>query len=130
MITTVTADGKREYEFIEFLKSRAQNSDKDVIPAVSEIIENVKENGDSAVKDYTIKFDGKAPEKVEISAEDIDGLISKCSPEYLETVKKAAVNIADFHQRQVQQSWLTTKENGFIMGQRVRGLKRVGIYVA
>ncbi len=129
MITTVIADGKREYEFIEFLKSRAQNSDKDVIPAVSEIIENVKENGDSAVKDYTIKFDGKAPEKVEISAEDIDGLISKCSPEYLETVKKAAANIADFHQRQVQQSWLTTKENGVIMGQRVRGLKRVGIYV-
>ena len=129
MITTVTADGKREYEFIEFLKSRAQNSDKDVIPAVSEIIENVKENGDSAVKDYTIKFDGKAPEKVEISAEDIDGLIAKCSPEYLETVKKAAANIADFHQRQVQQSWLTTKENGVIMGQRVRGLKRVGIYV-
>lgn len=129
MITTVIADGKREYEFIEFLKSRAQNSDKDVIPAVSEIIENVKENGDSAVKDYTIKFDGKAPEKVEISAEDIDGLIAKCSPEYLETVKKAAANIADFHQRQVQQSWLTTKENGVIMGQRVRGLKRVGIYV-
>ena len=129
MITTVTADGKREYEFIEFLKSRAQNSDKDVIPAVSEIIENVKANGDTAVKDYTIKFDGKAPEKVEISAEDIDGLIAKCSPEYLETVKKAAANIADFHQRQVQQSWLTTKENGVIMGQRVRGLKRVGIYV-
>jgi histidinol dehydrogenase len=129
MITTVIADGKREYEFIEFLKSRAQNSDKDVIPAVSEIIENVKANGDSAVKDYTIKFDGKAPEKVEISAEDIDGLISKCTPEYLETVKKAAANIADFHQRQVQQSWLTTKENGVIMGQRVRGLKRVGIYV-
>ena len=129
MITTVTADGKREYEFIEFLKSRAQNSDKDVIPAVSEIIENVKANGDSAVKDYTIKFDGKAPEKVEISSEDIDGLIAKCSPEYLETVKKAAANIADFHQRQVQQSWLTTKENGVIMGQRVRGLKRVGIYV-
>ncbi len=129
MITTVTADGKREYEFIEFLKSRAQNSDKDVIPAVSEIIENVKANGDSAVKDYTIKFDGKAPEKVEISAEDIDELISKCSPEYLDTVKKAAGNIADFHKRQVQQSWLTTKENGVIMGQRVRGLKRVGIYV-
>ena len=41
MITTVTADGKKEYEFIEFLKNRAQNSDKDVIPAVSEIIEIV-----------------------------------------------------------------------------------------
>lgn len=129
MITTVTADGKKEYEFIEFLKNRAQNSDKDVIPAVSEIIENVKNNGDQAVEYYTIKFDGKAPEKTEIDNSEIDGIIAKCSPEYLETVKKAAANIADFHKRQVQQSWLTTKENGVIMGQRVRGLKRVGIYV-
>ena len=129
MITTVTADGKKEYEFIEFLKNRAQNSDKDVIPAVSEIIENVKNNGDRAVEYYTIKFDGKAPEKTEIDSSEIDSIIAKCSPEYLETVKKAAANIADFHKRQVQQSWLTTKENGVIMGQRVRGLKRVGIYV-
>ena len=129
MITTVTADGKKEYEFIEFLKNRAQNSDKDVIPAVSEIIENVKNNGDQAVEYYTIKFDGKAPEKTEIDSSEIDSIIAKCSPEYLETVKKAAANIADFHKRQVQQSWLTTKENGVIMGQRVRGLKRVGIYV-
>ncbi|WP_407724575.1 histidinol dehydrogenase [Ruminococcus sp. JL13D9] len=129
MITTVTADGKKEYEFIEFLKNRAQNSDKDVIPAVSEIIENVKNNGDRAVEYYTINFDGKAPEKTEIDSSEIDSIIAKCSPEYLETVKKAAANIADFHKRQVQQSWLTTKENGVIMGQRVRGLKRVGIYV-
>ncbi|MED9969956.1 MAG: histidinol dehydrogenase [Ruminococcus sp.] len=129
MITTVTADGTREYEFIEYLKKRAQNSDKNVIPAVQEIIDNVRENGDAAVKEYTVKFDGKAPEKTEIPAEDIDALIEKCDADYLETVKKAAANIADFHKRQLQQSWLTTKENGVIMGQRVRGLKRVGIYV-
>ena len=129
MITTVAADGKREYEFIELLKQRAQNSDKNVIPAVSEIIENVRKNGDSAVREYTIKFDGKAPEYVEISKDEIEGLISKCDPDYLATVERAAKNIADFHQRQVQQSWLTTKANGVIMGQRVRGLKRVGIYV-
>ena len=129
MITTVTADGKREYEFIELLKKRAQNSDKNVIPTVSEIIENVRKNGDKAVEEYTIKFDGKAPEKTEITADEIDSLISKCDKDYLETVKKAAENIADFHKRQLQQSWLTTKANGVIMGQRVRGLKRVGIYV-
>ena len=129
MITTVAADGKREYEFIELLKQRAQNSDKNVIPAVSEIIENVRKNGDSAVREYTIKFDGKAPEYVEISKDEIEGLISKCDPDYLATVERAAKNIADFHQRQIQQSWLTTKANGVIMGQRVRGLKRVGIYV-
>ena len=129
MITTVTADGKKEYEFIELLKKRAQNSDKNVIPTVSEIIENVRENGDKAVREYTIKFDGKAPERVEISKEEIEGLMEKCDPDYLRTVVKAAVNIADFHQRQVQQTWMTTKPNGVMMGQRIRGLKRVGIYV-
>lgn len=129
MITTVTADGSKEYEFIEYLKKRAQNSDKNVIPTVQEIIDNVRENGDKAVRDYTIKFDGKAPENAEISAQDIDALVSKCDADYLSTVKKAAENIADFHKRQLRQSWLTTKNNGVIMGQRVRGLKRVGIYV-
>ncbi len=129
MITTVTANGKIEYEFIDMLKKRAQGSDKNVIPIVSEIIENVKENGDSAVLDYTLKFDGKAPDKTEISADEIDSLVSECSSDYLDTVRKAAANIADFHKRQIQQSWLTTKNNGVIMGQRIRGLKRVGIYV-
>lgn len=129
MIATVTADGKKEYEFINTLKARSQNSDKNVIPTVSEIIENVRMNGDKAVKDYTIKFDGKAPEKTEILKDDIDNIIAKCDSEYIETVKKAAANISDFHRRQLQQSWLTTKSNGVIMGQRIRGLKRVGLYV-
>ena len=129
MITTVTADGKKEYEFIELLKKRAENSDKAVVPIVSEIIENVKQNGDRAVRDYTIKFDGTAPENAEISLDDADEIIKKCDREFLSTIQKAAENIADFHKRQVQQSWLNTKENGVIMGQRVRGLKRVGVYV-
>ena len=129
MITTVTADGTKEYEFIEVLKKRAQNSDKNVVPVVSEIIDNVRENGDNAVREYTIKFDGKAPEKAEISLDEIDNIITKCDPEFIQTIRKAADNISDFHKRQVQQSWLTTKSNGVMMGQRVRGLKRVGIYV-
>lgn len=129
MITTVTADGTKEYEFIEVLKKRAQNSDKNVVPIVSDIIDNVRENGDKAVKEYTIKFDGKAPENAEISVDEIDNIIAKCDADYIRTVKKAAENIAEFHKRQVQQSWLTTKDNGVMMGQRIRGLKRVGIYV-
>lgn len=129
MIPKVIADGKKEYDFIKELKLRAENSDKDVVPAVSEIINNVRENGDKAVYDYTVKFDGKAPEKTEITKEEIEELIKDCEPLFLEAITKAAANIKDFHARQVQQSWLTTKENGIIMGQRVRGLKRVGIYV-
>jgi len=129
MIPKVIADGKKEYDFIKELKLRAENSDKDVVPAVSEIINNVRKNGDKAVYDYTVKFDGKAPEKTEITKEEIEELIKDCEPKFLEAITKAAANIKDFHARQVQQSWLTTKENGVIMGQRVRGLKRVGIYV-
>lgn len=129
MITKVMADGKQEYEFVEQIKKRAESSDKNVVPVVSEIIENVRLNGDKAVKEYTEKFDGKAPQNTEITAEEIDSLISQCDKEFLEAVTKAADNIRDFHQRQVTQSWLTTKENGVIMGQRVRGLHRVGIYV-
>lgn len=129
MIPKVIADGKKEYDFIKELKLRAENSDKDVVPAVSEIINNVRKNGDKAVYDYTVKFDGKAPEKTEITKDEIEELIKDCEPLFLEAITKAAANIKDFHARQVQQSWLTTKENGIIMGQRVRGLKRVGIYV-
>ena len=129
MITTVTADGVKEYEFIELLKKRAQDSDKNVIPTVQAILDNVRQNGDEAVREYTVRFDGTAPEQTEVTADMIDDLMAECDPEFLGTLKRSAANIADFHRRQLQQSWLTTKDNGVIMGQRVRGLKRVGIYV-
>jgi len=129
MITTVIANGKDEYSFIETLKERSNSGAKDVNDIVQAIIDNVKANGDKAVYDYTVKFDGKAPEKVEISADEIDDLISQCDADYIETLKKAAANIEDFHKRQIQQTWMTTKTNGVIMGQRIRGLHRVGLYV-
>ena len=129
MITTVIANGKDEYSFINTLKERSQSGAKDVSNIVKDILDNVKANGDKAVYDYTVKFDGKAPDKVEISKEEIDEIISSCDKDYIETLKKAAANIEDFHKRQITQSWLTTKENGVIMGQRIRGLQRVGLYV-
>ncbi|MGN0569723.1 MAG: histidinol dehydrogenase [Candidatus Fimenecus sp.] len=129
MINTVFADGKSEEKLISQLKERSGEVDKAVTAAVSEILENVKKNGDKAVSEYTLKFDKKVPEKTEISREEIDAAIERCDKFFIESLKKAALNIKDFHARQKQQSWLTTKENGVIMGQRVRGLSRVGIYV-
>ena len=129
MITTVIANGKDEYNFIETLKERSVSGAKDVTDIVQDIISNVKCNGDKAVNDYTVKFDGKAPENIEISKNEIESLISQCDKDYIETLKRAAKNIEDFHKRQIQQSWLTTKENGVILGQRIRGLERVGLYV-
>lgn len=129
MINTVFADGKADEALIAQLKERSGEVDKRVTATVSDILENVKNNGDRAVTEYTVKFDGKAPEKAEISKEEIDALIGKCDQFFIKSLEDAAENIRDFHSRQKQQSWLTAKENGIIMGQRVRGLERVGIYV-
>ena len=129
MINIIKADGKNEIEFLSKIEERSRNTNNDVTAVVTEIINNVRENGDKAVREYTIKFDGKAPENFEVSKDEIMSAVAECEPEFIVTLKKAADNIRDFHSRQKQQSWLTTKDNGVIMGQRVRGLARVGLYV-
>lgn len=129
MIKTVTANGKAEFDYLAKVRERSRSTDKDVTEIVKTIIDNVRSNGDKAVREYTIKFDGKAPEYFEIPREVIDSAEEQCEKEFIETLKKAAANISDFHERQKQQSWLTTKENGVILGQRVRGLEKVGLYV-
>ena len=129
MIKKIKADGVQEVEFLAKLGERSRNTNKDVTETVSEIINNVMINGDKAVREYTIKFDGKAPDAFEVPKEELTALTANCDPEFIATLKKAADNIRNFHERQKQQSWLTTKDNGVIMGQRIRGLKRVGLYV-
>ena len=129
MIKKVMADGKAEYKFISELKARCENNDRDVTDVVSKILADVKENGDKAVAAYTLKFDGSMLEKAEISAEELKKYAAECDSEVFEALERASANIKAFHKRQLQQSWLTTKENGVILGQRIRGLKRVGIYV-
>ena len=129
MIKKIKADGVQEVEFLAKLGERSRNTNKDVTETVSEIINNVMMNGDKAVREYTIKFDGKAPDTFEVPKEELTVLTANCDPEFIATLKKAADNIRNFHERQKQQSWLTTKDNGVIMGQRIRGLKRVGLYV-
>ncbi|MBR2176886.1 MAG: histidinol dehydrogenase [Clostridia bacterium] len=129
MIKTVRANGKAEYEYLAKVRERSSDTDRDVTAIVSDIINNVRKNGDKAVTEYTIKFDGKAPEFFEVPKEEIEKAAAACDPDFVRTLEKAAENIRDFHTRQKQQSWLTTKDNGVIMGQRVRGLARVGLYV-
>ena len=129
MISIIKADGKTEVEFLNKVEERNRSSNDNVSAIVKDIIENVRKNGDKAVREYTIKFDGKAPESVEVTREEIEAAAAQCDPAFIETLKKAAANIRDFHERQKQQSWLNTKENGVIMGQRIRGLAKVGLYV-
>ncbi len=129
MINITLADGYTEKQLMKEVKDRANETDKKITAAVSEIIENVRLNGDKAVKEYTIKFDGKAPEKLEIEREILEDAVGECDADFIEALYRAADNIEDFHKRQLQQSWINTKEDGVILGQRIRGLERVGIYV-
>ncbi len=129
MIKMVKADGRSEYEFLKSVRDRSSDTDRDVTAIVSDIINNVRKNGDKAVEEYTIKFDGKVPEFFEVPREEIEKSVNMCDPDFVSTLRKAADNIRDFHARQLQQSWLTTKDNGVILGQRIRGLEKVGLYV-
>lgn len=123
------ANGVVEYQLLAQLKQRAGETDPKITEAVTTIINGVKEGGDEAVREYTVRFDGSVPKKIEFDKDEIHAFLDQVDPAFKDAVVKAQQNIYDFHQRQSQQSWMTTKESGVIMGQRIRGLKRVGIYV-
>ncbi len=123
------ANGKAEYALIEKLKARSGETDKKITDIVTNIINSVKEQGDEAVREFTVRFDGSVPKKTVIEKEELQSYLDMVDDDFKNAVIKAKNNIYDFHLRQSQQSWMTTKENGIIMGQRVRGLNRVGIYV-
>ena len=125
----IYADGIAEAEFLADLKKRSGETNKKVEEVVREIIDNVKENGDDAVKNYTLKFDGNLPQYYEVPRDVINDALTEADEDFVNALLNAQANIADFHQKQVEQSFIAPKENGVILGQRIRGLERVGLYV-
>ncbi|MGN0532534.1 MAG: histidinol dehydrogenase [Eubacterium sp.] len=123
------ANGKAEYALIDSLKKRAGDTDQKIVDIVTTIIKEVKENGDDAVREYTVRFDGGVPKKTVIEKDELQSYLDMVDDDFLTAITNAKNNIYDFHLRQAQQSWMTTQDNGVIMGQRVRGLHKVGIYV-
>lgn len=123
------ANGKAEYALIENLKKRAGETDEKIVEIVTTILNEVKKNGDDAVREYTVRFDGGLPKKSVIEKDELQSYLDKVDDDLKNAIVNAKNNIYDFHLRQAQQSWMTTKDSGVIMGQRIRGLHRVGIYV-
>lgn len=128
-IRLVQADGAAEFALLDELATRSDEVDRKVTAAVSEILDTVKKGGDKAVAEYTRRFDGVDAPVRRIEREELADLAKSCDPKVYAALERAAANIADFHRRQLQQSWLTTREDGVILGQRIRGLTRVGLYV-
>lgn len=129
MIQTIISDGKAEFDYLQALKARQQETNADVTRAVQDILDDVRREGDAAVTRYSAKFDHtEGPIRV-IEAAEIADAKSRIDAELLGAMERAAVNIRRFHQQQVQESYVDFREDGSMMGQRVRPLKRVGLYV-
>ena len=129
MIRKIIADGTAEKEFLKEVEKRNSETDRKITEIVSEIIENVRTNGDKALDEYTLKFDGKLPEYREVPRDVINDSLNDADPDFTSAVLNAMENISDFHNRQKEQSFIDTRADGCIVGQRVRGLDRVGVYV-
>ena len=101
----------------------------DVEGIVSEIIENVKTNGDKALFEYCKKFDKADLTSLVVSQEEIDEAVASVEPKFLEILKKAAANIRKFHEKQKRNSFIINDENGIVIGQKVIPVERAGLYV-
>ena len=131
MIRIIEANGDEKL-FLAEVEKRAGEVGTEVEKTVRGIISDVKENGDKAVREYTAKFDCPNTQYYRVPDEAIQDALTEAneqSPEFVEAMLNAVENITAFHRRQLREGFCVTEPNGVIMGQRVRGLDRVGLYV-
>ncbi len=96
---------------------------------VAEIINNVKINGDNALKEYSEKFDGCRPENLRVTAEEIEAAYATEDKTFIETLETAKNNIWAFHEKQLRKGFEINEKNGIISGQKLTPIEKVGIYV-
>ena len=116
---------------LEDLLQRSPNSYGSYEAVVAEVIEAVKSRGDQALFDYTEQFDGiRLDEKsIRVTEEEIAEAYAKTGEELLGILRKAIVNIREYHEKQKQYSWFDSKPDGTILGQKVTPLEKAGVYV-
>jgi histidinol dehydrogenase len=113
------------------IEQRAETVPPEIEQTVKQIIAAVRERGDAALFELTAQFDRLAltAETLEVTAAEIDAALAQVSEESLAALQLAAQRIAAFHTKQKQETWLSTEESDILVGQMVRPLDRVGIYV-
>lgn len=124
-------DSEFERQFAAIL-ARGEESGRDVEQVVLAIIAAVRERGDAAVLEYTVRFDrlnAASVAELEVTADEIDAAFARCSLEDIAALKLAVERVAKFHEKQKAQTWLSTEEPDIMLGQMITPLARVGIYV-
>lgn len=118
-------------DILNNLLKRSPNHYGQYEAAVSEIVENVKKQGDQAVFDYTEKFDKfrLTPENIRVTPEEIQEAYTRLDAALIDVIRHSAENIRAFHAKQLRNSWFDAKEDGTILGMKITAIARVGVYV-
>ncbi len=109
-----------------FARSNPTASVSDI---VADIVKNVAENGDTALKVYAEKFDGVKLESLEADKSEIEAAYEKADKKFVAVLEEAAANIREFHQKQVRGGFKIERKNGVIVGQKITPVEKVGLYV-
>lgn len=128
---TVRLTKESTKDILENLLKRSPNNYGKFEATVADILANVKEKGDEALFSYTKEFDKVevTPETIRVTEEEIEEAYKAVDASLLEVIRKALVNIRSYHEKQRQNSWFTSTENGTMLGQKITPLNRVGVYV-
>lgn len=102
---------------------------ENIVASAKEIVSRVRAEGDAAVRDYCSRFDGVDLESFRLPQEQIDAALEGLDSTFVAALKKAAVQIREFHEREVEQSWFTARADGTMLGVKVTPLAAAGIYV-
>jgi histidinol dehydrogenase len=113
----------------EKLCRRRDEHEEDVEKSVRKIIERVREVGDEEVRALTRRFDGARVRALEVTRDEWDAACEAVEPADRAALGKAAMRVRDFHRKRIPSSWEVREEGGGFLGQRVRPLERVGVYV-
>ena len=100
-----------------------------IVAGAQAIIDDVRARGDGAVREYCHRFDGVDLESFRLPQEQLDAALDNVDATFLAALERAARQIRDFHEREVQQSWFTTRADGTMLGVKVTPVRAAGIYV-
>ena len=119
----------KECKSLDDILLRSQFSYDDVNEKVKAILEDVKQNGDNALKKYSKMFDNANIETIEVTEKEIEEAYSRVDEKFKETLKLAYNNIEKFHKKQLRNSFITNEEDGIVMGQIINPIEKVGVYI-
>ncbi len=128
---TVTLTKETTKDILENLLKRSPNQYGSYEAAVREILAKIQKEGDEALFAYTKKFDRAeiTEQNVRVTEEEIREAYETVDPALVDVIRKSLVNIRSYHEKQKQNSWFTSSEDGTMLGQKVTPLEKVGVYV-